>query len=74
MHLIALPGCLAGSLTFGLWAVTLIFVPHTARKHISAAAAGNLFHGCHRSKMIEGWNEKRKESDELYENISFRGN
>jgi hypothetical protein len=23
--------------------------------------------------MIEGWNEKRKESDELYENISFNG-
>jgi hypothetical protein len=73
VHLIALPGRLAGSLTFGLWAVTLIFVPHTARKHIPAAAADNLFHGCHRSKMIEGWNEKRKELDELYGNIYLIG-
>ena len=55
-HLIALPGRFARSLTFGLWAATLIFVPHTALKHICAAAAGNLFYGCHRSKMIECWN------------------
>ena len=55
-HLIALPGRFARSLTFGLWAVTLIFVPHTALKYISAAAADNLFHGCHRSVMSDGWN------------------
>jgi hypothetical protein len=63
VHLVALPGGLAGSLAFGFWAVTLIFVPHTAFKHIPAATADNLFHGCHQSKMIEGWNEKRKESE-----------
>jgi hypothetical protein len=29
-------------------------VPDTALKQIAAAAANNLFHGCHRSLMIEG--------------------
>ena len=52
-HLVALPGRLAGSVAFGLLAVTLIFVPHTAFKHISAAAADNLFHGCHRSVIMK---------------------
>ena len=53
-HFKALPGRLARSLAGGIWAVTLILVPDTACKHISAAAANNLFHGCHRSLMIEG--------------------
>ena len=55
-HFKALPGRLARSLADALWAVSVILVPDTAFKHICAAAADNLFHGCHRSKMFEGWN------------------
>jgi predicted NAD/FAD-dependent oxidoreductase len=53
-QLIALPGRLARSLTSGLRAVTLIFLPHTALTQIPTAAADNLFHGCHRDLVREG--------------------
>jgi hypothetical protein len=63
-HLVALPGRLARSLTSGLRAATLIFVPHTALTQIPAAAADNLFHGCHRYLVREGWKIEGKESEE----------
>jgi len=53
-HFKALPGRLARSLAGKLWTITLILMPDTAFKHICAAAADNLFHGCHRSVMIKG--------------------
>jgi hypothetical protein len=44
-------------------------MPHTAFKHISAAATDNLFHGCRRSLMIDGLELKNEKIKKNYMQI-----